>query len=34
MPTFLTVVNEFKIWGCLWGNYKELREVIELAKKG
>ena len=34
IPTFSTVVNEFKIWGCLWGNYNELREVIELAKKG
>lgn len=34
IPTFLTVVNEFKISGSLWGNYNELREVIELAKKG
>ena len=34
IPTFSAVVNEFKIWGCLWGNYNELREVIELAKKG
>lgn len=33
IPTFSTVVNEFKISGCLWGNYNELREVIELAKK-
>ena len=31
--TISTVINEFKITGFLWGNYNELREVIELAKK-
>ncbi len=34
MPLFETVINEYQIYGSLWGNYNELREVIELAKKG
>jgi propanol-preferring alcohol dehydrogenase len=32
-PLFQTVLNEYQICGSLWGNYNELREVIELAKK-
>ena len=28
----MTVLNEYKIFGSLWGNYNELREVIELLK--
>ncbi len=27
------VISEYKIYGSLWGNYNELREVIELAAK-
>jgi alcohol dehydrogenase, propanol-preferring len=34
MPLFDTVINEYQIYGSLWGNYNELREVIELAKRG
>ena len=34
LPLFDTVIKEFQIYGSLWGNYNELREVIELAKKG
>ena len=34
MPWFDTVINEYQIYGSLWGNYNELREVIELAKTG
>ena len=34
LPIFDTVIKEFQIYGSLWGNYNELREVIELAKKG
>jgi propanol-preferring alcohol dehydrogenase len=33
-PLFQTVIKEFQIFGSLWGNYNELCEVIELAKKG
>jgi propanol-preferring alcohol dehydrogenase len=33
-PLFQTVIQEHQIYGSLWGNYNELREVIELAKKG
>jgi propanol-preferring alcohol dehydrogenase len=33
-PLFQTVIQEYQIYGSLWGNYNELREVIELAKKG
>lgn len=32
-PLFQTVIKEFQIQGSLWGNYNELCEVIELAKK-
>jgi propanol-preferring alcohol dehydrogenase len=34
MPTFAAVANEFQFYGSLWGNYNELTEVIELAKRG
>ena len=34
MPLFETVIKEYQIYGSLWGNYNELREVIELAKEG
>jgi D-arabinose 1-dehydrogenase-like Zn-dependent alcohol dehydrogenase len=34
MPLFQTVLNEYQIYGSLWGNYNELCEVIELAKSG
>ena len=33
-PLFQTVIREYQVYGSLWGNYNELREVIELAKKG
>lgn len=33
-PLFQTVLNEYRVYGSLWGNYNELREVIELAKRG
>lgn len=33
-PLFQTVLNEYQIYGSLWGNYNELCEVIELAKSG
>jgi propanol-preferring alcohol dehydrogenase len=33
-PLFQTVIQEYQIYGSLWGNYNELHEVIELAKKG
>lgn len=32
-PLFQMVIKEFQINGSLWGNYNELSEVIELAKK-
>lgn len=31
-PVTETVLNEFSLMGSLWGNYTELKEVIELAK--
>jgi propanol-preferring alcohol dehydrogenase len=34
MPLFDAVIKEYQVYGSLWGNYNELREVIELAKKG
>ena len=34
IPIASTVLNEYKIYGSLWGNYNELREVIELLKEG
>ncbi len=33
-PLFQTVLNEYQVYGSLWGNYNELCEVIELAKSG
>jgi propanol-preferring alcohol dehydrogenase len=34
MPLMPAVINEYQVTGSLWGNYNELREVIELAKQG
>jgi propanol-preferring alcohol dehydrogenase len=34
VPLLPAVINEFQVSGSLWGNYNELREVIELAKQG
>lgn len=34
LPLFRTVLNEYQMYGSLWGNFNELREVIELAKSG
>jgi alcohol dehydrogenase, propanol-preferring len=31
MPLVQSVINEYQVLGSLWGNYNELREVIELA---
>jgi propanol-preferring alcohol dehydrogenase len=31
VPLLPLVINEYKIFGSLWGNYNELCEVIELA---
>jgi propanol-preferring alcohol dehydrogenase len=33
IPLFEAVIKEYQLYGSLWGNYNELREVIELAKK-
>jgi D-arabinose 1-dehydrogenase-like Zn-dependent alcohol dehydrogenase len=30
-PLFQTVIREYQVYGSLWGNYNELREVIELG---
>src|SRR5215213_9738115 len=32
LPLVRTVLQEYQLYGSLWGNYNELREVIELAK--
>ena len=32
IPLLPSVLNEYTIFGFLWGNYNELREAIELAK--
>ena len=32
MPLVSAVLNEYQVICSLWGNYNELREVIELAK--
>jgi len=32
MPLFQTIIKEYELYGSLWGNYNELREVLELAK--
>jgi alcohol dehydrogenase, propanol-preferring len=34
IPLVPAVINEYQVQCSLWGNYNELREVIELAKKG
>ena len=34
IPVAPIVINEYKICGSLWGNYNELREVIELQNQG
>jgi propanol-preferring alcohol dehydrogenase len=33
MPLVPSVISEYQVMCSLWGNYNELREVIELAKK-
>ena len=33
IPAFAAVANEFQFYGSFWGNYNELTEVIELAKR-
>lgn len=33
-PLFQTVLNEHQVYGSLWGNFNELREVIELNNSG
>jgi D-arabinose 1-dehydrogenase-like Zn-dependent alcohol dehydrogenase len=32
MPLVRAVLQEYQLYGSLWGNYSELSEVIELAK--
>ena len=32
-PAFAAVANEFQFYGSIWGNYNEVSEVIELAKR-
>lgn len=34
IPLFQTVIQEYQVYGSLWGNYNELCEVIELSKNG
>lgn len=34
IPLVRAVLQEYQAYGSLWGNYTELREVIELAKTG
>ncbi len=34
VPLASAVINEYKIFGSLWGNYNELCEVIELQSQG
>jgi propanol-preferring alcohol dehydrogenase len=34
IPLFPFVAREYQYYGSFWGNYNDLREVIELAKKG
>ena len=34
VPLMAAVLNEYQVTGSLWGNYNELREVIELARQG
>lgn len=33
IPAFAAVANEFQFYGSFWGNYNEVSEVIELAKR-
>jgi len=33
MPLMPAIINEYKVIASLWGNYNELREVIELASQ-
>jgi D-arabinose 1-dehydrogenase-like Zn-dependent alcohol dehydrogenase len=33
VPLLQAVVNEYQVIASLWGNYNELREVIELASQ-
>lgn len=33
IPAFATVANEFQFYGSFLGNYNEVSEVIELAKR-
>ena len=32
MPLVRKILQEYQLYGLLWGNYNELCEVIELAK--
>ena len=34
IPVAPLVINEYEIYGSLWGNYNELREVVELQNQG
>jgi propanol-preferring alcohol dehydrogenase len=34
MPLFPLVAREYHYYGSFWGSYNDLREVVELAKKG
>lgn len=34
VPVLPAVINEYHVTGSLWGNYNELREVVELARQG
>jgi alcohol dehydrogenase, propanol-preferring len=34
IPLVPSVINEYQVRCSFWGNYNELREVIELAKQG
>ena len=33
IPAFAAVANEFQFYGSFWGNYNDVPEVIELAKR-
>jgi propanol-preferring alcohol dehydrogenase len=34
MPLFPLVAREYQYYGSFWSSYNDLREVMELAKKG
>ena len=34
LPIMQSVINEYSVVGSLWGNYNELREVVDLDKRG